>query len=129
MAAYEEEKYLDISSSDDHHSGQNVFSSLQGRDIGDMDQQGNKYRDVVLHAGNLYRRVFVTARGYMGVAVEEIVVGDSVALVHGALVPFIVRDAEETSRYSLISDCYVHGLMSGEGFRGGSGDIGILTLV
>ncbi|KAK4182912.1 hypothetical protein QBC35DRAFT_135831 [Podospora australis] len=71
-----------------------------------------------------------TSRGYAGLVPYETKPGDVAAIVHGAVVPFIFRAAEEANgvqgdggedkgekAFSLIGECYIHGLMHGEGLR------------
>lgn len=64
------------------------------------------------------RRLFVTSKGYLGMANNDILEGDLVCLVFGAPVPFILR-GPITSRdqfpvYHLVCDAYVNGIMYGE---------------
>jgi len=66
------------------------------------------------------RRVFRTARGYLGIGRTGLQVGDEIWLLYGASVPFIVRRSEtfkgEQPR-QLVCDAYVHGIMQGEGME------------
>ncbi|KAJ4290882.1 hypothetical protein N0V90_010078 [Kalmusia sp. IMI 367209] len=58
----------------------------------------------------------VTKRGYVGVVPGLGEVGDVVAIMKGGCVPFLVRESEERQgRVRLIGECYVHGVMKGEG--------------
>jgi hypothetical protein len=41
--------------------------------------------------------------------------GDRIALFKGGMVPLIIR--EEGTRWRLIGDCYIHGMMKGEAFQ------------
>ena len=60
----------------------------------------------------------MTKRGYFGLVPEDTLVGDSVILVDGAAVPFIVRgkgdDEKDSHLTTLVGECYVHGIMHGE---------------
>jgi hypothetical protein len=66
------------------------------------------------------RRVFRTARGYLGIGRAGLQVGDEIWLLYGASVPFIVRRSDtfkgEQPR-QLVCDAYVHGIMQGEGME------------
>jgi hypothetical protein len=62
-------------------------------------------------------------------SLKEIEVGDEVAFFPGATVPFVIRSQPGNSKYLLVGDCYVHGLMNGEAFRHGNHGTQILTLV
>ncbi|KAI1735462.1 HET-domain-containing protein [Xylaria scruposa] len=61
------------------------------------------------------RRLFRTATGYFGIASQSVAPGDTVWIVSGARVPFVLNsvDADE-GRWRLISETYVHGLMHGD---------------
>jgi hypothetical protein len=67
------------------------------------------------------RALFSTAQGYAGMGPPGILKDDMVCLFDGAITPFIVRpnlktDGEATI-YTLVGECYIHGLMYGEGMR------------
>lgn len=55
----------------------------------------------------------VTERGFAGVVPGLSQVGDRVAIMKGACVPFLLRESGE--KFRLIGECYVHGIMKGEG--------------
>ncbi|TRX93421.1 hypothetical protein FHL15_005696 [Xylaria flabelliformis] len=61
------------------------------------------------------RRLFRTATGYFGIASQSVMPGDTVWIISGARVPFVLNavDADE-GRWRLVSETYVHGLMHGE---------------
>lgn len=65
------------------------------------------------------RRFCITKNGYMCVLPARSKKGDVVAVIPGAVVPFLLRPSgqdEDTGNniYQLVGECYVHGLMSGE---------------
>lgn len=69
------------------------------------------------------RRLFATRKGYLGLGPASLEVGDTVWILPGAKVPFILRHAagaagnvaiEEMPRYKLVGEAYVHGIMKGE---------------
>jgi len=58
-----------------------------------------------------------TERGYAGLVPQLARVGDTIVIVHGALVPFLIREHElkgGVMRNKLIGECYIHGIMHGE---------------
>jgi heterokaryon incompatibility protein (HET) len=57
-------------------------------------------------------RFFVTQRGYIGVGPATTKVNDQICVFPGAVVPFVLEKNQST--YSLIGECYVHGIMYGE---------------
>jgi hypothetical protein len=62
------------------------------------------------------RRFAVTLRGYFALVPRGARVGDQVAVFMHAAVPFVVRRVREGvgSRYELLGEAYVHGVMHGE---------------
>ncbi|KAI1411478.1 heterokaryon incompatibility protein-domain-containing protein [Hypoxylon sp. FL1857] len=68
-------------------------------------------------SGNIHRKLCTTSEGFIGMVEPESQIGDIVACLEGAYVPHILRPTGDGS-WSLIGDCYVHGLMDGEAFRG-----------
>ncbi|KAF9885415.1 hypothetical protein FE257_012937 [Aspergillus nanangensis] len=65
------------------------------------------------------RSFLVSDRGYIGIAPDDCVVGDTIAIPYGARTPFILR-FNPTLGYGvwqIIGDCYVDGFMNGEAFQ------------
>jgi len=62
----------------------------------------------------LYRRVVRTFKGYMALAPASTREGDYVVLFEGGRLPLVVRKNEEY--WTILGDCYVHGIMNGEAF-------------
>jgi len=61
-------------------------------------------------------KFIVTKRGYVGVVPNLTQAGDIVAVLKGSLVPFILKKSESRSNeFRLVGECYVHGVMNGEG--------------
>lgn len=61
-------------------------------------------------------RFVVTRNGYVGVAPGLTKVGDVVTIMKGGLVPFVLREGvDRLGAFRLVGECYVHGLMHGEG--------------
>lgn len=70
-----------------------------------------------------YRKLAVTSReGYYVLGPEALRNGDALVLLHGGRTPFILRK-HGRARWALIGECYVHGLMAGEGLEGQDGNI------
>jgi hypothetical protein len=66
------------------------------------------------------RTCFNTASGLRGLGPAAMRPGDSVCVLYGASMPFIIRP--EGAAYRLIGECYVHGLMRGQGVPAASTD-------
>ena len=74
-------------------------------------------RDATLRAMRVlgWRRLVTTYGGYLGLVPAGAIVGDVIAVIMGCDVPLVLRPVMgETSRFTLIGECYVHGIMSGE---------------
>lgn len=64
------------------------------------------------------RRFATTKKGYMGLMPRGAMLGDSVCVILGSHVPFLVRRVPhgeaDTKRYQLLGECYLQGIMNGE---------------
>ena len=60
------------------------------------------------------RCLIITEGSVIGLAPALTEVGDVVAIFAGAETPFILRPRHEAHGYSLLGDCYIHGIMKGE---------------
>ena len=74
-------------------------------------KEAHIFNEMVIKACN-GRRFFRTKKGYMGLGPKDIRNGDTVSVLRGGQVPFILRKLDET--YMLIGESYVHGIMNGE---------------
>lgn len=64
-----------------------------------------------------HRRMMKTGDGLLGLAPALACVGDRVVLMKGLRTPVVVRPRGDG--WELVGDCYIHGMMQGELFRGG----------
>jgi hypothetical protein len=61
-------------------------------------------------------RFVVTKKGYVGTVPNLAQAGDVIAIMKGGRVPFILQKSNTKSgTFRLVGECYVHGLMNGEG--------------
>ncbi|KAI1472364.1 HET-domain-containing protein [Daldinia caldariorum] len=66
------------------------------------------------------RKLFISRKGYIGLAPEDALEGDEIWILNGGRVPLILRpigsQSEKVSgaNYTLVGDSYVHGIMDGE---------------
>ncbi|KAK5659884.1 hypothetical protein OQA88_13347 [Cercophora sp. LCS_1] len=59
-------------------------------------------------------RACVTRRGYVGILPGEAAEGDTVVVLLGSAVPFLVRKSEtHANDYIHLGECYIHGIMHG----------------
>jgi hypothetical protein len=64
-----------------------------------------------------HRRLFVTSKGYFGLAPWNAAVDDTIAVFKGSKTPFALRsDLSRNHVYSMIGEAYVFGIMAGETF-------------
>ncbi|KAK8861866.1 HET-domain-containing protein [Apiospora arundinis] len=63
-----------------------------------------------------WRRIIITARGYVGMAPKGSKQGDSIFLLKGCSVPLVLRPNGDGTYY-LVGECYVAGIMRGEAMR------------
>lgn len=62
------------------------------------------------------RRFAGTRMGLTGYVPVRARKGDIICILYGADVPFVIR-REGGGKYSLVGECYMHGIMNGEAFR------------
>ena len=67
------------------------------------------------------RRLFVTAKGYLGLGAQSVQRGDKVFVFPGGLVPFVLRTTTSSMEggdyYRFVGEAYVHGFMRGEALK------------
>jgi hypothetical protein len=87
------------------------------------------FDEAIGQVGN--RVLFTTADGYAGLGPPGLKKGDRICIILGAATPFIIRENELRDRlrdegvangdgiFVLVGECYIHGLMGGEGMTMG----------
>ncbi|KAH8600097.1 heterokaryon incompatibility protein-domain-containing protein [Bisporella sp. PMI_857] len=60
------------------------------------------------------RELFITEQGFLGLGPSNVRKGDQVWLLRDSRVPFVLRPVAETSSFTLVGECYIHGFMHGE---------------
>lgn len=85
-------------------------------------QQADSFR-VAFSKHGRGRTFFITHRGYMGLGPPGMHAGDHIGLILGACTPYVLRESvdnlAEEGTYALVGECYLHGLMYGEGMSMG----------
>lgn len=84
--------------------------------------QGNmfKYWDTVAAFSKRISngRFCASKRGFAGLVPHQAKVGDQICIFHGGAVPFVLRkNKAQENCYSLIGECYIHGIMYGEALK------------
>lgn len=70
---------------------------------------------VAFEAAVYGRRFGTTSKRYMGLFPRGTQEGDQICIFSGGHIPFVVRRQQATSsKYQLVGECYVHGIMNGE---------------
>jgi hypothetical protein len=106
---------------------------VENRDQGSIIQGNVQGATAEMHHGsNLFNlaiadwrsyRLFITHRGYLGLGRPGILADDIICIIYGAATPFIIRrdllNDDGDPQYLLVGECYIHGLMNGEGLMMG----------
>ena len=71
--------------------------------------------------------ILATAQGHLANVSRASRIGDVVAIIYGCKTPFVMRPVEQG--YTLIGECYVHGIMDGEIIKENIGKTIDITLV
>ena len=71
-----------------------------------------------IEASLQFRTLFVTQTGYLGIGPLTMQPDDMVCVLLGCSIPVVIR-MEAPNRHILIGECYVHGIMDGEGLKPG----------
>jgi hypothetical protein len=72
--------------------------------------------DIVSKMTQKRRKVILTSCGYFGVAPQSAKSGDQLYLLPGAEFPVLLRRyLEQEIEYEFVGECYIHGLMNGQG--------------
>ncbi|XXH05340.1 hypothetical protein Hte_011766 [Hypoxylon texense] len=72
-----------------------------------------------------HRALFVTSKGYIGLAPWNAQAGDKICLLSGGKTPFLLRESKNDN-HSFVGECYVYGIMGGEAWAG-RGEIALET--
>ena len=91
--------------------------------------------DTLLQKAGIWRRVYVTTKGYIGLGPQSMEVGDEVWVVCGAKTLYVLRSKpkdcttlegptiqQERDKFTLVGETYLHGFMHGEAYKLGLKD-------
>jgi hypothetical protein len=81
----------------------------------DFDHFACRFGDYVLP-----RSFYITEKGYIGLAPNNVRVGDTLVIFWGGSTPYIIRQRDDGSTYEFIGEAYTHGLMDGESLKIGN---------
>lgn len=92
-------------------ASEEIYSAYQAVRAGDV-AKGVKYANIAYN--KLFRRrPLRSKKGYIGLGPLGVLEGDSIWILPGADVPFVLRPAKD-SMFIVIGEAYVHGIMDGE---------------
>ncbi|KAH8753475.1 heterokaryon incompatibility protein-domain-containing protein [Hyaloscypha finlandica] len=109
-------------------------SQHDSNSVGPADFDTELYRNVMVEARRS-RKYIMTRSGYIGLAPETCKVGDVIAILYGAMTPFVLRLAEKPGSlerirnlgsevresvgelWEIIGECYLYGLMNHDVLR------------
>jgi hypothetical protein len=91
----------------------------EGKELSSREEKASaNHFQIALSIAVSGRRVFFTRKKHLAAGPPRVRVGDEVCLFYGASTPFIIRKRAHDG-YFMVGQCYVHGLMSGEGMAMG----------
>ena len=88
---------------------------LWGEELHASDQTGSATRFKSMMRQSRDNVLFTTAKGYIGQGPPWMHDGDIICILFGGKVPYVLRP--EGSHWRFIGECYVHGIMQGEGLK------------
>jgi hypothetical protein len=71
--------------------------------------------DPKIRHATMGRLLFITGKGYMGLAPYTAEIDDRVCLLDGAQFPIILRPEEDS--WTVVGESYIYGIMDGEGWN------------
>lgn len=74
--------------------------------------------DMLMMAATVSRCLIISHYALVGLGPANVAVDDEVFLLRGGKTPFILRKVLNSPYYEIVGDCYIQGLMDGEGRRG-----------
>jgi hypothetical protein len=125
FVTYLEHESLYISCENRNEVWKEASAKISSADL----EKHRQFDGSILHVGN--RVLFTTANGYAGLGPQGLKKGDRICLILGATTPFIIRENEMAEKvgdedivhgkeiFVLVGECYIHGLMGGEGMTMG----------
>jgi hypothetical protein len=72
---------------------------------------------------------YITEKGYIGLAPDNVRAGDTLAVFRGGNTPYIIRQKDGGSSYEFIGETYTYGLMDGEAFEIGDAGECVFSLL
>jgi hypothetical protein len=75
-----------------------------------------------IHRVCAHRALFVTRKGYIGLAPWNAKVGDAVFVLEGGKTPFLLRQYAAGGAHAFVGESYLYGIMAGEAWNMGLPD-------
>jgi hypothetical protein len=89
----------------------------------DLMKVKKEYKDMRarIYKASVNRAMFVSTKGYIGLAPWNAREGDVVCVLLGGCTPFFLRPVEGTHQFTFVGEAYVYGIMGGELFESEAG--------
>jgi hypothetical protein len=106
-----------------HHISRDMYHRAPKdylKNLESMDSDKITAIDHAVRSATMHRRFFITVDGFIGLGPTSAEIGDEVYILVGGSTPFLLRPKNAQSSnddprcFSLLGDCYVHGIMDGE---------------
>ncbi|KAF2119139.1 hypothetical protein BDV96DRAFT_371364 [Lophiotrema nucula] len=106
----------------DFFGPQSAVDSSSTRDVLEFEDVHFSYMKITINAMTCGTRLFLTSKHYLEFENKDIAPGDQIAILSNAHTPLLLRTTNTSeatrnssqTRYRVVSDCYVHGIMDGE---------------
>ena len=102
---------------DSHHRYEHIMANALGNEEGRVAY--GRLLHAMVRVGNS-KNIFVTKGGLLGMATDNVRLGDAIVLLLGSTAPSVLRQLDKfgVGHYTYVTDCYLHGRMDGEGLVG-----------
>ncbi len=112
-----------ITSLNDNEASLNPYKIFKDA-IRETIEEPKKYGEYITRIRRVcgHRRMFVTEKGYIGIAPWNAELGDLITVLKGGKTPFLLR-LPPASGYQLVGESYVYGIMGGEAIAGKRDDV------
>lgn len=88
------------------------------------DKRGETDLSIMFKMARIRRKILLTSTGFLGVASDSVKIGDKLTLLPGAEFPILLRRCPRRGdEYKFVGECYIHGLMNGQGMAISEGQV------
>lgn len=109
------EEYLHIPSMEELYVLKHL-ARIWGLEVTPKNANGQRFLDIAATFASGHSR-FITSSGLIGIGPKAMKPNDTICILYGAAVPFIIRPRIDGSGYTLIGECYIHDLMLSDSMK------------